>query len=670
MKKQDKRTTIFRQLIFSVLLPVVILISGISVYNFYDKKNQVIENREEIVEQLQTETAEFLEFYDLTIFELEKSMSADAKMFSEKLVNDVFPESEGILTANLDSIKDEIGMTNRQDIYIIDTNGVIVNTSYPPDLGLDFFSRGEFFIKHFNEVWSRQEFMEDRISIEGATRLPKKYTYQSTKDTMYVVELGMYNEAAIILVDHLIEKLNSMPEKYSDIDSVTLYFGTTYFMNYQMHPMRSNHFEQAIHTLETKESTKVIEEANGFVYTTEFHFLNMEKAHLHDGYVLRVIHNDEKIQELLWSEVKTFLLNLLLFTLPIFLLILWRAKSLSKPISELVKKIDAIQANKSMDERVPLVGNNEVTELGIHFNSMVAELQASYQTLEQKVIDRTKEVVAQKEIIEEVYHEIQDSINYAKRLQDAILPRYSDIQQAFSDYFILFRPKDVVSGDFYWFEQKGEISFIASADCTGHGVPGAMVSVVCSNALNRSVNEFNLTSPAQILGKARELVIETFARSGENVKDGMDIALCAFNKNLGKLVFSGANNPLWVVRKNEFLNSEQKENKSSFTGESMSLIEFKADKQPVGLYAGMTDFTDLEIEIKADDRYYFFTDGYADQFGGDKGKKLKYRPFKEILLDIHDVKMSMQNEKLGKMFAQWKGDFEQVDDVCIIGVQV
>jgi len=273
-----------------------------------------------------------------------------------------------------------------------------------------------------------------------------------------------------------------------------------------------------------------------------------------------------------------------------------------------------------------------------------------------------------KNLLEETHKEITDSINYAKRLQDAILPSFLDINQHIKSNFILFQPKDVVSGDFYWFENKNNISLIASADCTGHGVPGAMVSVVCSNALHRSVNEFGIIEPSKILDKTRELVIETFAKSGEDVKDGMDIALCALSDN--KVVFSGANNPLWIVRNINELTSGQIEHRSTCIIEELALIEFKANKQPIGLYEGMKPFTQTEINLLKGDTLYFFTDGFADQFGGEKGKKFKYKPFKRLLIEISTKPMEEQKEIIKNTFNNWKGNIEQVDDVCIIGIKI
>ncbi|MDX2360387.1 MAG: SpoIIE family protein phosphatase [Crocinitomicaceae bacterium] len=278
------------------------------------------------------------------------------------------------------------------------------------------------------------------------------------------------------------------------------------------------------------------------------------------------------------------------------------------------------------------------------------------------LVDTNKTIQEQKTQVEEKSKAISDSINYAKRLQTAILPTAGQVNEHLPDSFLFFKPKDVVSGDFHWFESKGDLIFIAAADCTGHGIPGAMVSVVCSNALNRAVNMFGLTEPARILDKAREYVIETFAKSGGDVSDGMDISLCAIQGNT--LTFSGANNPLWVVRKNKFIADDAEKIER---GDEVSLIEIKGDKQPVGHYSGVEPFTQHELELQTSDMVYLFTDGYADQFGGPKGKKFKYAPFKRALISMNGLEMSEQGDYLDKVFDAWKGDLEQVDDVCVIG---
>ena len=291
-------------------------------------------------------------------------------------------------------------------------------------------------------------------------------------------------------------------------------------------------------------------------------------------------------------------------------------------------------------------------------------------TQRQKVIieKQKEETEKQKTIIEESHKEITDSIHYARYLQSAILPSLSTVKSEFKDSFLLYLPKDIVSGDFYWFEKLEDASLVAVADCTGHGVPGAMVSVVCSGSLTRSVKEFNLSHPSDILNKTRELVIETFAKSDEEVKDGMDIALCKIEDEV--LYFCGANNPLWIVRNIEHLTEEQINDRKTIKNEKLALIEIPANKQPVGLYASEKPFLQTSVKLFEGDSIYLFTDGYVDQFGGEKNKKFKVRPFKQLILSINDKPMKEQYEILLTNIQQWKGEGGQVDDITVMGIRL
>jgi tetratricopeptide (TPR) repeat protein len=257
----------------------------------------------------------------------------------------------------------------------------------------------------------------------------------------------------------------------------------------------------------------------------------------------------------------------------------------------------------------------------------------------------------QKIIVEEKNKDILDSINYAKRLQDAILPPLSLVKQNLPESFLLYKPKDIVAGDFYWMEKTSNTVLIAAADCTGHGVPGALVSVVCSNALNRTVKEFKITETGKILDKVRELVLETFEKSESNVQDGMDISLAAINTNTREAQWSGAFNSLWYIRNNE-------------------IKEVAADKQPIGKTDNQKLFITHNLKLQKGDTLYLFTDGYPDQFGGPRGKKFKYAQFNEKLKAISDKSMEEQKNILEQTFEAWKGNLEQVDDVLIIGIRI
>ncbi len=273
---------------------------------------------------------------------------------------------------------------------------------------------------------------------------------------------------------------------------------------------------------------------------------------------------------------------------------------------------------------------------------------------QKRIIELQKEEVSrQKMLVEEHQKEIIDSITYAKRLQQAIMPSDTEINKYFADYFLYYQPKDIVAGDFYWMDHLDGITYFAAADSTGHGVPGALVSVVCSNALNRSVNEFDLRDTGKILDKTRELVLETFAKSGEEIKDGMDISLCRIVSSTRQMQWSGANNSLWYIKKGE-----------------TSLSEIKADKQPIGKTDNPQPYTTHHLDLQQGDIFYLMTDGYPDQFGGQKGKKFKYKQLQELLVNCSSRNLSEQRTILADTFTTWKGNLEQIDDVTIIGVRL
>jgi serine phosphatase RsbU (regulator of sigma subunit) len=262
-----------------------------------------------------------------------------------------------------------------------------------------------------------------------------------------------------------------------------------------------------------------------------------------------------------------------------------------------------------------------------------------------------REINEQKLKLEVKNKDITDSINYASRIQQAILPSNQKIEQYIKNYFILYLPKDILSGDFYWIESINKRIYFAVADCTGHGIPGSMVSVVCNNALNRSIQEFKLKAPNEILNKTRELVINAFDDNEKNIRDGMDISLCCIDKTTNKLLFSGANNPLIIIRKNK-------------------LITLEADRQPIGKYSFGKPFSQQEFNLIPNDIIYLYTDGFADQFGGERGKKYKSAQLLKFLLKNSNLTLRNQKDALANEFKNWKSDHEQIDDVCIMGLKI
>ncbi|MFH2094840.1 MAG: SpoIIE family protein phosphatase, partial [Bacteroidota bacterium] len=272
-----------------------------------------------------------------------------------------------------------------------------------------------------------------------------------------------------------------------------------------------------------------------------------------------------------------------------------------------------------------------------------------------KIARQRHKIQQQRDFVTKQKEEVEASIQYAKKIQHALLPPEEYLHNSLPEHFILFRPRDIVSGDFYWATEKEGKLVIVASDCTGHGVPGAFMSMLGVAFLNEIVNKMENIHAGIILDNLRDIVIHSLHQTGKfgESQDGMDIALCVLDLSSRRLEYAGAYNPLYMIRDGE-------------------LIEFKADKMPIGYYhaAGDKLFTTNEIELQEKDRLYIFSDGFADQFGGPNGKKYKYSRFKELLLEIHEKPMIEQRQILDKTFIDWKNKHDQIDDVVVVGVRV
>ena len=318
----------------------------------------------------------------------------------------------------------------------------------------------------------------------------------------------------------------------------------------------------------------------------------------------------------------------------------------------------------------------------IYINMRTRNLLAQRKLLEKTVVERTSEIVKQKEIVEEKQKEIVDSINYAKRIQRALLASDKLFKTAFnSNYFVYYKPKDIVSGDFYWATPiKNDVFTLVTADCTGHGVPGAFMSLLCISYLNEAINERNLIDPAQILNHVRERIVLSLSQDGsvDGGKDGMDCSVVCFDLKNKKLILSAANNPVWIVRKVNHSNLPNTEKKLSVDKAPLmsadgnyELLEFKPDKMPVGRHIKENiSFTTQTFDLQSGDFVYTLTDGVCDQFGGPKQKKITSRGLKNILLRLATLPIKEQETRIENSVENWKGNIEQLDDMLLIGIKI
>ncbi|MBL4710622.1 MAG: SpoIIE family protein phosphatase [Flavobacteriales bacterium] len=300
--------------------------------------------------------------------------------------------------------------------------------------------------------------------------------------------------------------------------------------------------------------------------------------------------------------------------------------------------------------------------LGNALLKMRDDLAENERFLEEKVRQRTAEVVKQKEEIdkqkeqlEEYFVQVTDSIKYAQKIQEAILPPESYVRKLLPDSFIFYKPKDIVSGDFYWLGESDDKVFFAAVDCTGHGVPGAFMSIVGYNQLKQAIITTKGGTPAEILDHLNIGVSETLHQKDENStsKDGMDVAICSLNHKTKELEYAGAFNPLYLLRNGE-------------------IVQTKGDKFPIGSFLdGETpNFTNHKIQLEEGDLLYIFSDGYADQFGGPRGKKMMYKKFRDVLIGNSKKDLSVQKDLLKDHLLNWMGEEEQVDDILVIGVKI
>lgn len=268
-------------------------------------------------------------------------------------------------------------------------------------------------------------------------------------------------------------------------------------------------------------------------------------------------------------------------------------------------------------------------------------------------ISMQRAIETQQALVREQNRELLSSIRYAQRIQRAVLPEAEQLQGIFPESFILFRPRDIVSGDLYWFAEQGGRVVVAAADCTGHGVPGALLSLISASLFQESVNEKGVTEPGLILDAAREGMVQALSKDGSpDQRDGMNAGIVSIDRGCMELSYAGAYSPLYVIRHGE-------------------LIEHKGDRMPIGFEEGeMSPFTTITMPLGTGDRIFLFSDGLQDQFGGPHGKKLRSAGLKQWLLETDTLSMDEQYQSISDRFRMWKGDADQVDDVLLIGIQV
>lgn len=650
------KTTIFRQLIFNIAIPTLLALLVFAVINFQRTRSILASSSEERNRQLSNEVTKILKFQDFSFKLIEEELNSRLRRLNYTLVNDYFTKTDNLEKLNLNEIAQKVGIDREnEDIYVISRDGTVINTTFKDDYGVNLFGFGEQFKNYLLNIFNSGEFVVDLFAIEAKTHRIKKYSYLPTRDKRYIIELGAYSKKADDIIRMMEETKVEIKTESKDIVDVELFFmaDQPFSMNADVKEVPGQE-KMLLAAFQNRDTTTYVERVDNAWFQYQYIYMERDASNLYKGSVIRIISDVTEQKALFRKEAVRFILIFTITMLILAYLIYRKTKVITLPIIKLVENVDRI-TNGDLRERAEVTGNNEITRLSEKFNMMVAQLESYYYELEEKVRERTERIEKQKEKIEEQKKHITDSIFYARRIQNAILPSLHFIDKYLENYFILYLPKDIVSGDFYWMQEADGKVMISAVDCTGHGVPGAFMSIVGFNQLNHAVTVKKARKAGDILDALNEGVISTLNenKSEGSIKDGMDMALCVLDVKARKAEFAGANNPMILVR-------------------NKSVVKIRGDRFPIGAFEGDKPqrFKNNEIDLEEGDCIYLFSDGYADQFGGPENKKFMSRRFEEVLLGINELPLDQQKKILVERLKEWMGNNEQVDDILVIGIKI
>jgi phosphoserine phosphatase RsbU/P len=652
---KGRATTIFKQLIFNIVIPTLMALLVLAGFNFYRTRRILTTQTEEKNQMLSNEITKILKFQDELFKLIDEEVDKRLMKFSNLLVDKYFANTDNLEKLNLREIANQIGMDSvNEDIYIIRRDGVVINTTFQQDFGSNLYKYGGKFQNYLLDIFRNRDFVTDLFAIEAKTKRPKKYTYQPTKDRKFIIELGVYSKKADDIISIIEETKNEIKNESTGIIDVELFLMADQPFSMNQNVLKVPEHDSILLAAFQNRDTIVTLRNKNFWYQYQYIYVERSESNLYKGSVIRIISDVTKQKALFRKEALFFIAVFGITLLIVAYLIYRKTRVITLPIKNLVENVDRI-TNGNLRERAEVTGNNEVTRLSEKFNMMIAQLESYYYELEEKVKERTIKIEKQKEEIEEQKKQLMDSIYYARRIQNAILPSFNLIGAHLKNYFILYLPKDIVSGDFYWVYETDGLFMVAAVDCTGHGVPGAFMSIVGFNQLNHVVNVKKVRTASVILDELNKGVITTLNenKSSGSIKDGMDMSLCILDLKANKAEFAGANNPMYMIR-------------------DRILIKHKGDRFPIGAFEGEQPqlFKNNEIDLAEGDLLYLFSDGYADQFGGPDNKKFMYKKFEDLLLEIHEKPMEVQKESLLARLNEWKGTNEQVDDILVIGIKI
>ncbi len=686
-----KRKSVFKILFVRIIFLVIIFTVVTGALMIYESENLQKENIDKIKQENKDVIAGLMDSWYVSM----ASVNEIFKLTFENLILKTSQINSEIYSGKID-LYEQFNISGTDTSYIdlqVVKDSIVINSTRPALSGVNLFTE----VTPYNDLISKVDSLKRNIiepwNFDTTTKRFSRMGCLLTDDNKYIIVIECNSRVAEQLTDMFENMIERIINENENIVSVNIYTGDENHYSGLVHDTAIYELQDSYISTAFMNRGSLTEQftAGGKTFIADYIFSEPGNAEWQSVCsVFSIITEVTEVREVVLGIIKKLLIILVSFFFILSIIFLITTRKLKVTLNDLHLKTNLI-AKGNLHERVIISGHNEFSALAEKFNSMIEQLESSQNELKQKnnIIEKNNKILSvknekitlqrdkiesqrneieaqrdmvtsQKDMIIEQTRSITDSIQYASRIQGAILPPDEVIKYLLPKHFILYKPKDIVSGDFYWLTHKqGEI-IIVVADCTGHGVPGAFMSILGSALLKDVVSNSKILQANQILNDLRENIILSLRQTGQSgeAKDGMDISLCIIDTEKMRLQYAGAYQPLFLIRKGV-------------------LKEFKADKMPIGISskAGKS-FTNNEIKIFKNDSIYLFSDGMADQFGGEDGKKLLSVRFKELLIDIQDNIMHDQKEILDNFIIEWMGSTglyekqEQVDDITILGIRI
>ncbi len=658
-----KINSIYQQLLINIVIPVILGLLILGIFSYKNTKTILDQHDNTEKDFIYDEIRSFVELQFVALDIIEEPVEKELEKFSNILVTKIFKNTSNIENANLIEVRKELGMNEKDfDLYIINKDGIVVNTTFREDLFINFFNFGNVHERYLNKVFRDEKFDSPTFFFEHKTKRYKKYSYQPTLDNRYIIEIGVYSYQADQVYDYMIDHLVEIPVKKPNLTDVDLFFWldkpTPLNLKKEFFP---EHLSALPSLAQGQTVTLPHSNTNGKEINYSYFFIENVNPKLIRGTIVRIA-NDPAAQKAFIKKELTKIIGILLFSIiVVYVVIFVRAHKIVSPIKMLIETTKRI-ANGNYSERVNTLGNNEISELSKQFNKMVNNIEERNNQIEEqseflyqanrKINDAYKLLDHQKSLLENKQDDITASLNYALRIQESLIPTPEEFDEIFPESFVHIMPRDIVSGDFYWFSKIKDKTIVVAADCTGHGVPGAFMSMIGMTILHNLVNYEHILDPASIVKRLDAEICDLLVyRNASQLRfEGMDAIVLCINNNNNTVTYASAQRPLVLIRDGEV---------QTYKGSIYPIGEYYDDIQKI--------FKNTEIELKENDLIYLFSDGYTSQFNEENTKKFNLTKFKTLLKDIHKKPIKEQAIILQRTYEAWKGSNEQIDDILVLG---